>query len=96
MSLVYFATGAAFQTIGDCNGADISIPATANTLGEAVQEIKTSFNFDDVEVKEVQVVDYHGSQKLLIVRTADEAAPAVLLFTPADDGEQAAGASAIR
>ncbi|KAK0039506.1 hypothetical protein Bpfe_031093 [Biomphalaria pfeifferi] len=63
--------------------------------------LKASFNFDDVEVESVEVVNYHGGQKLLIVRTADDAAPAVLLFTPAEaeershrDARQRLGASA--
>lgn len=82
MTVLYLATRTTFHGIGDCDGADVSVPLIAHTLKEAIDGIKASYAFDDIPVVGIDVVDYAGAKKLLLVHTGDGGEPVVLLFDP--------------
>ena len=69
-SITYLATGAPFMTIGAGEDeADVSVPAFANSLKDALQQVRLSYEFEHIEVKRIELMRLGTSRTLLAVYT---------------------------
>ena len=85
MTVQMYATREPYYTVLEgSDGTDISVPLVAQTLAQALAGVARVYTFDEVRIKAIDVVDYGGNAKLLIVRTV-LGPPTVLLFDPAPD-----------
>jgi hypothetical protein len=85
MTVLFLSTRGPLMTVGNCDGADASVPLIAGSLEEALAGIEAWYASHGDPVGRVDVVDFAGSSKLLLVRAAadgDDDEPLVLLFKP--------------
>jgi hypothetical protein len=69
-SITYLATGASFTTIGAGEDeADVSVPAFANSLKDALQQVRLSYEFEQIEVERIEIMRLGKSKTLLAVYT---------------------------
>jgi len=70
MSITYLHTGASFMTIGPGEDeADISVPAFASSLSDAIKQVQISYEFEQIEVEHVEVMRLGKDKTLLAVYT---------------------------
>jgi hypothetical protein len=69
-SITYLLTGASFMTIGAGEDeADVSVPALANSLKDALQQVRLSYEFEHVEVERIELMRLGKDRTLLAVYT---------------------------
>ncbi|MBK6616498.1 hypothetical protein [Ottowia sp.] len=70
MTISYLVTGAPFMTVGPGqDDADVSYPAIARSLSEAISEINASYLFDDTKVERIETLPMSRGKTLLAVYT---------------------------
>lgn len=72
-SITYLVSGVSFMTIGSGqDDADVSVPAYAHSLKDALQEVRRSYQFDHIEVERIELMRLGKGRTLMAVYTQTE------------------------
>lgn len=85
MSITYLGGGSSFMTIcSGQDGADVSVPAIAHTMKDALQQVKQSYDFDGVEIESIELLPMGKGKTLIAVYTEAQerdSEPLLLVYT---------------
>lgn len=70
MSITYLLTGGSFMTVAPGpDEADVSVPAVANSLSDALQQVHASYQFEDIKVERIDTLPMSRGKTMLAVYT---------------------------
>lgn len=70
MSITYLLTGASFMTVAPgFDEADVSVPAVATSLSDAIQQVNASYQFEDIKIERIETLPMSRGKTMLAVYT---------------------------